>query len=1141
MENTTIKNELIKFLQIKTTEEFNRQNQILNELILNPSSIKQLLLLMENDEVHSLQQLMTILLKKSISKKYLTLPPNEQQEIKQTLLVKYIVMSTRFSENILKQLCEAVGAICRLENIKLENWPELKKIVTEGLEFSDKAKTLKALCLLDSVLELDHDYFTFEDGQAIYSRLVMIFGNAYNSELDSLYLLSLKLMAILGYGLIENEMSKIEKEKEIVKSFLLSIHTMCNFPGYVENNLAEVEKNLLFVYEGMDESLNHFSHKWESSKEMVVEFMLSDSMITNPHFTIGLKSTGCDILLGALEKYRDFFAKDRKDTTLFQKIFKIFFDILLAEEKQCVMKLAQDPEYTELRYTREQRHANYIFTAFKMIANEYSYKSMYQLVKELFKSLGDHPRLQLRLLFSVNEGFYAHISREFDVYFEFVFNKLTTGIYSEKIYALRSMSFFLENNTLKVLDKFTELMNCLMLSLDQLSQGPFDEKAINIFDEIMIVLELLVENGESENVEAFGFDLLQKLTQFVQNKSLNLNLRKLALRVVSALLTSLTQVQIEEIYAGLMGILAQSCLEDYLVSESLIAIGRLSYYHLKDYTDQANKLAIYEKMYANFVKKAAELCSNPKAITDNELLEGAYSSLYFAVMTLKRDSINLVPPKVILLTVEYIESRALIVPDEAPMSENEDPEAEAKENLAAYLSNLSYKSMLVAALHLIGHSMQTIPDHVLKESVDPMVAVNRMKQLIMEQELDNNEDVRCQAFKALSQTSQGLLQWCNINIIQDFMNMFQDFAINEMSNLVINRYFSIFNEWINEMKDLIAANKMTPDVFFSSNMLMQIANCIHSVLKKQEGYLDPDVLSIICLVNESISSPMIASEYKTNLASKYGNIKVYPRLASKYMTLPEQLSTLVFEYIKSIYTLTFEPLINVPEDMDLMCIEELIGSLAELINKLGMPLVMLGQEIFPQVSLIDIIFNLSQLQEEGVDRNISFLLGVLYMFMPNNIFGDRLGASVNLLSSFYQKYPDNAAIKDNCLSSMCKLYLNTNVSDQVQTLLTQENLVSQIESSVPMQGDPQEANYLWKVLLKCSQNDKEGFENKILNSPRLLSFVLKTLVYEKALIDDQIYDWLLGLAKSSSAQVPLRNLTGSLDTSSKSKLAQVLN
>lgn len=1137
-----MKIELKKFLQVKSTEELNRQNQILNELVTDASSIKQLLILMESDEVLSLQQLMSILLKKSIARKFNELSPEDKEEVKKTILVKFIVMSDRFSENILRRLSESIGAICKIENIKLEQWPELQQTIIQGLEFTDKAKTLKALCLLDSILEVNHDYFSFEHGTQIYGRLVLIFNNAYNEQLNKLYLLSLKLMAILGYELIENETANNAKELEIVKSLLMSIHTMSNFPGYLQNNLAEVEKTLLFIFEGMCLSLTQFSHKWEYSREVVMEFVISNSMISNPHFGIGLKSTGADILMITLKQYKDHFSKNKKDVTLFQKLFKMFIDIMVEEEKNCILKLSvNSPEYDEYIYSKQQRQAHYIFNTFQVIALEYSYKSMYLLVQEVFKSLNEYPRLQLNLLISVNEGFYSHISREFDTYFDFVFGKLNTGGYSEKVLALRSLSFFLENNTMKVMNRFSEVMNALVLSLNQISSGTIDDKAIYIFDEIMIVLELLVENGEPENVEPFGFNLLQMLTQFIQNKTLNLNIRKLALRVVSALLTSLSQKQIEEIYSGLMTVLAQSCLEDYLVSETLIAIARLSHYHLKDYADVNKMIAIYGQTYAPFVKKAAELCLNPKAISDYELLEGAYSSLYFAVMTLKRNVTQLFSPKIILLTVEYIESRAFIDEVQAPQSENEDnAEEEKKEDLAAYLSNLSYKSMLVAGMHLIGHSMQVFPDEILKESTDATTTVSRIKELLMQQELDDNQDVRCQSFKAFSQMTLGLMEFCNINIIQEFLNVFQDFAVYEETNIVINRYLGIINEWIDELQKLTSHNKIDSKILFSAELLNQISNCIHCILKKQEGFLDPDVLSIICQVNETICSPLISAEYKTSLTNKYGNIQIFPKLASRYVTLPSEISVLLLNYIRSLYKILFEPLANFSEDIDIMCIEELVGSLAELVNKLGFPLISLSQEIFPETSLIDIVFNLSMLQDEALDRNVSFLLGVLYMHMPSNIFGDKLGQSLNLLSSFYQKYPSNAAIKDNCLSSMCKLYMNSSVKSETQELVTLENLISQIETSVPLEGDAQEANYIWKVVLQSYQMDKETMETKILNNPRLITFLLKTLVYDKALLDDQVFDWILEFVKSASAQNVLRNVTGSLEAGFADKLAKVL-
>lgn len=1140
MQNTTMKIELNKFLQVTSPEELKRQNKILNELIVNPASIKQLLELMQSDEVLSLQQLMSILLRKSIGKSYLKLPEAERTQIKKVLLVDFIVSSDRFSENILRRLSEAIAAICVLENTKLAQWPELQQTISQGLGYTDQAQTLKALCLLDSIYETDHDYFNFEECVAIYERLVLVFGNPYNPQLNKLYLLTLKLMAMMGLEIIESEKAGAEKENELIKSLLMSIHTLGGFPGFLNDNLLDAEKTLNFIFEGMFLSLTHFPHKWENNREMLLEFVLSDGMLVNPVFGIGVKSAIADVLAISLRQFKEYFAKDKKDTSLFQKIFKKFYDIIVPEEKALSAKLAQNSEdFDEYTYSKEQRHANYIFNVIKIIAGEYSYKSMYSLVQELFKSLNEFPRLQLHLLISINEGLYAHISREFDLYFGFAFGKLNSGSYSEKVLALRSLSFFLENNTLKVMDYFSKLMNSLILTLSHLSASALDEKAIYIFDEIMIVLELLVENGEPEHVEPFGFNLLQILTNYIQNKSLNLNVRKLALRVVSALLTSLSQKQIQEIHVGLMAVLAQSCLEDYLVSETLIAIGRLSFYHLKDHPDEAAKISIFEQTYVPFVKKAVEISSQPKKITDHELLEGAYSSVYFAVMTLKRHAIKIVPPKLILLTVEYMESRAFVEEMEVPESEDEDKD-EKKDDLEAYLSSLSVKSMLVAGHHLIGHSMQIFPDEVLKASIDPATTITRIKELLMQQELDDNQDLRCQSFKAFAQMTIGLAEFCNTDLTGEFLGLLQDFCVSEDSNIVINRFFVIVNEWLIDLQKLVSHNKVNSQVLFSSNTLKQISNCIICIIRKQEESLDPDVLSIICQVNETICSPLIAADFDSKVKSKYGSIKVFPRLSSRYITFPPEILALIMEYLESLYKITFEPLINRLEEMDIMCIEELIGSLAELINKIGFPLITLGQRIFPETSLVDVIFGLSLLQDETLDRNIAFLLGVLYMHMPSNFFGDKLGQSVSLLSSFYQKYPSNAAIKDNCLSSMCKLYLNPAVASEVQSLITIDNLLLQIESSVPLEGDQQEANYVWKVLFKGCEVNKQKIEEKIINNLKMLTFLLKTLVYDKALIEDQIFDWLLNLAKNSAAQAAMQNITGSLDSISSTKLAQVL-
>lgn len=1147
MNDHPIKVELLKFLQIKNNEELKRQNKVLSNLVKEPGSSMILMSLLDNEEVHSLQQLISILLKKSIAKRFLDMSPEEKEELKKTLLFKHILHSTKFKDTVLQKLCESVGAIVNLDDLNVDQWPELYQILIEGMEFTDKNKTMKSLFILDSILQLETENIIYAQQKLFFSKLLSLFENPYDSGLDPLYLIGIKLLAGLSHEMMEDEGLQEGDEEFIFSNIMKSIKIIMTFPTFIERNFDDAERIMTNVYENLAHTMGHAVDNFNYSKESILEVVLSDLMMTHPRFSVGLKSAGSDILLITIKHFREELSRDKKDTRLFQRIYKIFFDLAVEEEKEHLRKIAEDPNFDEHDYIQEEGHANYIFFFIKEFLNIYSYQSVYDLTKELFKNFHEFPRLQLKLLTSMCEGLYFNVSKDFDAYFTFVFENMTKGSYADKVLGLRSLSMFVENCTVKLMEKFDQIMECMIITLDQLVTAEFDEKVVNIYDEIMIVSELLVENGDPDKVEKYGFVMLEKLNNFIQNKSLNLELRKQSIRVAGALIKTMTHKQIEQIYVPLMGVMAQTCMDEYLMSESLIVIGSLCQMHLQDYTDQAKKVEIYEKMYHTFVQKAYEMCKNAKQFTDYDLLEAAFSLCDFVVIAMKRDSVKYIHPNLSLLTIEYIESKAFVDDGKCPLPgvESEDEldemneEEEEDENMNAYNMNISFKMMLIAAFKFVGNSMEILPDLVLKDSMDSTVAIDRMKSLFKELGLDENQDVRCQSFKAITQMSLGLLERCSTNISTEVMEIFHDFSMNEIDNLIINKFFGILNDWIKGVKSLVSQLKIVPEIFYNTTFLNQVAECVKMILKKHQNFLDPDVIGQMANMNESICRPLAVPDYKAKIEAKYGKIKMFPVLASKYVQMPQEYFNLVLDYIRQIYKDLFHNLVEIPEDLEVMCIEELSGSLAELINLLGIPLIQMAQELYPEVSIVDIVFNLTAKEDESIDRNIAFFMGVLYKEMNVNIFGDRLGASVNVLSSFYQKYPDNPEVKDNCLSSMCKLFLNKNVSAEVQSLILPENLYAQIETSLPFEGDPEEANSIWTVLLQLALVDKESVEKKILNTSGMIFFVLKTLVTDNVYLDDQVFEWLFSLAKSEAAREPIRKLDVAMDASMKFKLEQV--
>ena len=133
--------------------------------------------------------------------------------------------------------------------------------------------------------------------------------------------------------------------------------------------------------------------------------------------------------------------------------------------------------------------------------------------------------------------------------------------------------------------------------------------------------------------------------------------------------------------------------------------------------------------------------------------------------------------------------------------ENEDEEDEV--NDVAYLKGLSFKSMIVASLFMIGYSFRYFPQEILSETVDAQHTLDRMKSLLSSFLLDENDEVRCQSFATYGHAVLGLLEHLNLDLQIEFLKYFNDVAISETVNVVLNRVFTTMTEWVNDLKNLL--------------------------------------------------------------------------------------------------------------------------------------------------------------------------------------------------------------------------------------------------------------------------------------------------------------------------------------------------
>ena len=442
--------------------------------------------------------------------------------------------------------------------------------------------------------------------------------------------------------------------------------------------------------------------------------------------------------------------------------------------------------------------------------------------------------------------------------------------------------------------------------------------------------------------------------------------------------------------------------------------------------------------------------------------------------------------------------------------------------------------MIVASLFFVGYSFRYFPKEILSEAVDANHTLERMKTLLKSFLLDENDEVRCQSFKTFSQIVAGLIEHCNLDLQKEFLVHFNDVASSENVNIVLNRILTSMSEWSNEIKELISQGKVSPSYLFNENVLTTIASGINTLLSFQmEGAIDPDVIGHLCLFNESLCEKLQSPEAKQRLDEKYKSFKVYPKISSKYVDYPEDLLTLFFNSYNLFFPNLFGCLLKMNDEVDLTCYEELIGSLAEMTNRLGNPMIKYCQNNIGMNNIFNIINNLYSLNDDTLDRNIVFYLGVLFMYSKENIFGDKLPQMFELLNSIYQRNPENDGIKDNCLAALIKLYCNPSFEDR-EKYVNSANILNQIESSIPLKGDIQEANYIWKFLIGMNLN-----ENQILENPKMMTFVFETLINKTLTLDEPVFDFLITFVKNNQNNSNLQNLIHSLNERSKSKLLKI--
>lgn len=1139
MEPGSLSHEMTLFLNNKNNEEIKSRETRIENLIATPSGLNELLLILKNNSDAPLKKLACVLLKKSAAKIYLQLEPEQQTSFKSQILSLVATNTQSLTASHLALIADTLGIVITISELKgIQAWPELQLFISTALQSPDSALLYGGVATLQSIMGLDDHMIETEEKLQIFQRLIELTKGTYNPNNDLAYIDSIQLMGALIFSWFDDN-PKADM-KPLFQEMLLAVQTIKNFPGLLERNKEKYEARLSTLIDEFAGEVGHHNEEFMSSKEMLLEFVVSENILAGSTVGIGLKHSGCFLLTALLDSYHNAFAPKEGNPDIFPGLFQILHKIVLEIEGVKRQQIANQ-EITPVEYVKEQTERTVVLQVFKCIALEYPHQKIYNLFKEFFNSLTSYPNIQLELLLATSEGFYNFFTREFEIFYQFAIQKAddtSPENYINSLLAIRALSAFAEFITSKTIEKFDPIVRVIAKHL--VFQGPIDEARELMLEDIFIALELLVENCEENQLIQYGFELLKKVVSFLQVENASVGLRKNVLRVISAIVSTLEQEKIEEIHKDILAVLSSCMLEDELVAETLVTLGRLALYHLRN---NKQKIPRYESLYGEFAKKVATICSRPKEIIEDELLEGAFNFVYMSMMLLEKDVAAYFPPAMVLIIVDFM--TGVMNGDRIPVPEEEEEDDHHTDHFSHHHENLAYKSMISGAFKIIGQGFEAYPKQIIEANPNNQAkTIETISALVIAYQLDENEDVRCLAFETSCQFVFGLFRECNVDKSADLLTQFADIATLEKLNLILNRHMNTLKTWFVANHHIITQKKRPIQSLYNPALFEKLAFALNILLEQQFklNQIDPDLLGSLCVFVEATLKKVENPEYKQQIKNKYGNSKVIPELESKRVPFPEDTQQLQFTFLGAIFDNVFKPILKPSGlEIDPSIHEELVGHIAEIINRMGPKGILFIRSKFGDEFVLKMLTSGPNSNEENLVRNSVFLLAMFFEHSKDSqLLAPHISDFINLLSSKFEKFASNEAIKDNCLAAITRAHMNPVFAPLVANIISAQDLFTKLEEIVPLTGDSLESSAIWKFMLSTVSDNLPAFEARVLQSFKLLSFLLKTVVDEKITIDDEVYDWLLGVLKRNINNPQVQGMIKALDPQSSKKLATVI-
>ena len=488
------------FLLVKTNEELKAAEKRLSVLTDAAKSIEIMLEAIRSGVYEvSVQKMLSVLLRKAVSKNYFKKTAEEKKAIKDTLLQTY--HSITANAGLLSKLAEAYVIMFKSEDIKMEDDTNLVQYMDSYLNYNAKDHFFRALIMLQTFSEYYPNFISQKGCMGIITVFSKVFSMSYESGCSDIYLSTLKSL----FFLINTFFTFSDKDKATVEGYIAKIVEWLigyfSIPNVIAEDFEKTNETLTTVFEILIENLTFYFEYFKDEVLLnLIRFIISQNCFGNEDIEIGTKNSAIECLDTIVKSKPTLFSQNNYSLT--GEILKAYTETLGKEHTKELENKSDDPD-SILEAFLESKLSDHIFFSIETMATRMKSKRFYALIQELISYLTSNQQIKycLKLMSSIAESLCHFMQKNLEVY---VTNILLPSLKSNDIdltiNALKTLCYFCDFLAPEVLaykDDWLQVIVHFLNNASKLDGLKESQRKLNmiIIDNALFALEIIVENA----------------------------------------------------------------------------------------------------------------------------------------------------------------------------------------------------------------------------------------------------------------------------------------------------------------------------------------------------------------------------------------------------------------------------------------------------------------------------------------------------------------------------------------------------------------------------------------------------------------------------------------------------------------------